>query len=74
MQYSEEELDMTLMERITSLEKDVEFMKEALTSHAETIKEAQKYIIQMAHLQAKLTRQIQQWPYIAVPSNRDEGD
>lgn len=71
MQYSEEELDMTLMERINNLEKDIEFMKEALTSHAETIKEAQKYIIQMAQLQSKLTKQVSQWPYIAVPTDRE---
>lgn len=72
MQYSEEELDLTLQERVTNLEKDILFIKEALTSHAETIKEAQRYIIQMAQLQHKVTRQISQWPYIAVPSDREE--
>ena len=72
MQYSEEELDLTLQERIVNLEKDILFIKEALTSHAETIKEAQRYIIQMAQLQHKLTKQISQWPYIAVPSDRED--
>lgn len=71
MQYSEEELDITLIERINNLEKDIEFMKEALTSHAETIKEAQRYIVQLAQLQSKLTKQVSQWPYIAVPTDRE---
>ena len=72
MQYSEEELDLTLQERVANLEKDNLFMREALTSHAETIKEAQRYIIQLAQIQSKLTKQLSQCPYIAVPSDREE--
>ena len=71
MQYSEEELDLTF-QRLRHIEEELAFIKEALTSHADTIKESQKYLIQLAHNQSQLTKRISHWPYIPVPMDRED--
>lgn len=71
MGFTEEDLDITL-QKITNLEKEMLFMREVLTSHAETIKETQRYIIKLAQNQAELTRRVSHWPFLPVSSERDE--
>lgn len=71
MQYSDEELDLTF-QRLKHIEEELIFIKEALTSHADTIKESQKYLIQLAHNQSQLTKRISHWPYIPVPMDRED--
>ena len=76
MAYLDEELDVTL-QKIQNLEKEMDFIKDALTSHAQTIKECQTYLIKLAHNQAQVTKRISQWPYIAVPldtPNREDDE
>lgn len=67
----EEELDVT-NNKIAELEKNMLIMQENILTLADQIKESQNYIIKLAHNQAKVTKRISQWPFIAVPSN--EGD
>jgi hypothetical protein len=65
------------LQKIQNLEKEMDFIKDALTSHAQTIKECQTYLIKLAHNQAQVTKRISQWPYIAVPldaPNREDGE
>jgi chromosome segregation ATPase len=73
MAYLDEELDVTL-HKISNLEKEIDFMKDALTSHAQTIKECQTYLIKLAHNQAQLTKRISQWPYIPVALDQPDRD
>jgi Mg2+ and Co2+ transporter CorA len=71
MSYSEEDLDVTI-QRIKNIEKELIFMREALTSHADSIKETQRYLIQLARNQSELTKRVSQWPYIPIPADREE--
>jgi predicted nucleic acid-binding Zn-ribbon protein len=73
MAYLDEELDIT-HQKINNLEKEIEFLKDALTSHAQTIKETQHFLIKLAHNQSALTKRISQWPYIPVSLNSSRED
>lgn len=68
MAYLDEELDIT-QQKILNLEKEIEFLKDALTVHAQTIKESQHFLIKLAHNQSAVTKRISQWPYIPVSLN-----
>jgi predicted nucleic acid-binding Zn-ribbon protein len=73
MPYLDEELDIT-QQKINNLQEEIEFLKDALTSHAQTIKESQHFLIKLAHNQAALTKRISQWPYIPVSLERRSGE
>ena len=65
MEQSNDEQEL-LESKLRNLETHMMVMRHDMEIMSETIKETQRYLINMAHTQNAIAKRISQWPYIPV--------
>jgi len=66
---SEKDLDQTNL-KMKQLEKNLEIAQENLYLLNSQIKDTQRVLTKMAHIQNEMSRRMVQWPFVAVDSNK----
>lgn len=60
--------------KIANLEKELSDIKELLMATITSLKETQRYLLNLAHNQADITKRVSYWPYLPVSLNKDQND